>query len=71
MQFAMVCALLSTFALGQAAAQGRGAGTLKPGRHVRHAAGTPFSNLLLSMMDRMNVPLDRVSDSTGRLPGLA
>jgi hypothetical protein len=50
---------------------GRGAGTLKPGRHVRHPAGTPFSNLLLSMMDRVGVPLERVSDSTGRLTGLA
>lgn len=49
---------------------GRASGTLAPGRHVRHPAGTPFSNLLLSMLDRMNVPLDRVSDSTGRLPGL-
>ena len=26
---------------------GRGGGTLDPGRHVRHPAGTPFSNLLL------------------------
>jgi hypothetical protein len=50
---------------------GRAGGTLKPGRHVRHSKGTPFSNLLLSMMDRMNVPLERVSDSTGRLTGLA
>ncbi|MGV3659310.1 MAG: DUF1552 domain-containing protein [Prosthecobacter sp.] len=49
---------------------GRGGGTLAPGRHVRHPTGTPFSNLLLSMLDRMSVPLDRVSDSTGRLPGL-
>ncbi|MDZ4401405.1 DUF1552 domain-containing protein [Prosthecobacter sp.] len=49
---------------------GRAGGTLAPGRHVRHPAGTPFSNLLLSMLDRMDVPLDRVSDSTGRLPGL-
>ena len=49
---------------------GRAGGTIEPGRHVRHPAGTPFSNLLLSLMDRMDVPLDRVSDSTGRLGGL-
>jgi hypothetical protein len=49
---------------------GRGGGTLDPGRHVRHPAGTPFSNLLLSLLDRMDVPLPRISDSTGRLGGL-
>jgi len=49
---------------------GRGAGTLAPGRHVRYSAGAPFSNLLLSLADRMQVPLTRVSDSTGRLDQL-
>jgi hypothetical protein len=49
---------------------GRAGGTLSPGRHVRYPAGTPFSNLLLSLLDRMDVPLPRMSDSTGRLPGL-
>jgi hypothetical protein len=49
---------------------GRGGGTLTPGRHVRHNAGTPFSNLLLSLLDRMDVPLTRIADSTGRLTGL-
>jgi hypothetical protein len=49
---------------------GRGGDTLSPGRHVRHPAGTPFSNLLLSLLDRMDVPLERAGDSTGRLPGL-
>jgi hypothetical protein len=49
---------------------GRAGGTLDPGRHVRHSPGTPFSNLLLSLLDRMDVSLDRVSDSTGRLTGL-
>ena len=49
---------------------GRGGGTIDPGRHARHPAGTPFSNLLLSLLDRMEVKLDRVSDSTGRLSGL-
>jgi hypothetical protein len=49
---------------------GRGAGTVDPGRHVRYPAGTPFSNLLLAMLDRVGVPLERMSDSTGRLPGL-
>lgn len=49
---------------------GRGAGTLNPGRHIRYPAGTPFSNLLLAMLERMDVPMPRISDSTGRLPKL-
>jgi hypothetical protein len=49
---------------------GRGGGTIDPGRHVRHPAGTPFTNLLLSLLDRMEVPLPRVADSTDRLAGL-
>lgn len=44
---------------------GKGGGTLRGGRHLRVPDGTPFANLLLSLADRMGVPLDAVSDSTG------
>ncbi|MBI4905457.1 MAG: DUF1552 domain-containing protein [Acidobacteria bacterium] len=46
---------------------GRGCGRLKPGRLVRYAKETPMANLFLAMLDRMNVPVDSLGDSTGRL----
>jgi hypothetical protein len=49
---------------------GGGCGTIKPGRHVRYAAETPVNNLWLSMLDRMDVKLDRLGDGTGTLKGL-
>ena len=49
---------------------GRGSGTIKPGRHLRHKRGTPLNNLYLSILDRMATPVDALGDSTGRLPRL-
>ena len=46
---------------------GRGGGGLKPGRHITYPAGTPITNLYLSLLDRMGVHQDSVGDSTGRL----
>src|SRR6185369_3044667 len=46
---------------------GGGGGSLTPGRYVRYKS-TPFSNLFLSMADRMGVEkLERFGDSTGRV----
>jgi hypothetical protein len=50
---------------------GRANGTLRPGRHVRYAAETPITNLYLSMLDRMGVPVEQIGDSNGRLEGLS
>ena len=49
---------------------GGAGGTLKTGRHVRFARETPLNNLWLSMLDRMNVKVASLGDSTGRLTGL-
>ena len=49
---------------------GKGNGTLKPGRHVRFAGGTPLTNLHLSLLDRMGVGIGAFGDSTGRLASL-
>ena len=49
---------------------GGGGGTLKPGKRIRFRQETPFSNLHLSLMDRMGVEVDSFGDSTGRLSGL-
>jgi hypothetical protein len=49
---------------------GKGGGTLKAGRHVRCPRETPLTNLWLSLLDRMGVPVDAFGDSTGRLAEL-
>ncbi len=43
---------------------GGGAGTLKGGRHLKNPENTPMSNLLLSVLNKMGVPTDKVGDST-------
>ena len=50
---------------------GRANGTLHPGRHIRYEDETPMTNLYLSMLDRMGVPVDHIGDSKGRLEGLS
>jgi hypothetical protein len=49
---------------------GRGGGTITTGRHVRYTKATPMNNLFLSMLDRMDVPTERLGDSTARLTQL-
>jgi hypothetical protein len=50
-------------------AGGRG-GSLRPDRHIRHPPGTPLSNLHLSLLRRMNTPVESLGDSTGTLADL-
>ena len=49
---------------------GGGCGTLNPGRHIIYPKETPLNNLWVSMLNRMEVNLDRLGDSTGTLSGL-
>jgi hypothetical protein len=49
---------------------GRGGGSIDTGRHVIYEHETPMTNLFLSMLDRMDAPVDFLGDSTGRLAGL-
>lgn len=46
---------------------GGGAGQLKGGRHIRYAEQTPMANLLVGLLDRAGVHVDRFGDSTGRI----
>ena len=46
---------------------GRGCGTLKPGRYVRHPNETPMANLFIAMLDRMGVPVETLGDGNGQL----
>jgi hypothetical protein len=50
---------------------GGGTGTLKSGRHIKYGDDTPMTNLLVSMLDKVGVPLETVGDSTGKLEGLS
>ena len=50
---------------------GRGAGTLRSGRHLRYADNTPMANLYLSLLDRMGLPTETLGDSTGKLEHLS
>ena len=49
---------------------GKGGGTLKTGRHIRYPKEVPLTNLYVSLLDRMGVPVSSFGDSTGSLTGL-
>jgi hypothetical protein len=48
----------------------KGNGQLKTGRSLKYAAGTPVTNLWLTLLDRLDVHPESVGDSTGRLEHL-
>ena len=47
---------------------GGGAGRLQGGRHVKYENEPTIANMLVSVMDKMGVPVDRVGGSDGALP---
>jgi hypothetical protein len=47
---------------------GGGAGRLKGGRHLAYTDKPSMANLLVTLMDKMDVPVERLGGSTGRLP---
>jgi hypothetical protein len=49
---------------------GRGCGTIQQGRHLKYAKETPVNNLWVALLDRMDVKLAGLGDSTGALKGL-
>ncbi len=46
---------------------GGGAGAIKGGRHLRYPEGTPISNLHLTMLDKLGMPVEDMPYSTGPL----
>jgi hypothetical protein len=46
---------------------GGGSGRLSSGQHVRAADGTPFANLLVTVLDKLDVPVTSFGDSTEAL----
>jgi hypothetical protein len=49
---------------------GGAAGALRGNRHLRCAHETPMTNLLVSMLEKSGVAIDRLGDSTGGIAGL-
>ena len=49
---------------------GGGSGKMKGGRHIKYAMHTPFMNLGLTLLDKVGVQVDSISDSTGLLTNL-
>jgi len=47
---------------------GGGAGRLKGGRHLVYSDQPPMANLLVTLMEKLDVPVDRLGGSTGKLP---
>jgi hypothetical protein len=47
---------------------GGGAGTLKGGRHLTYDKQPSMANLLVTLMDKLGVPVERIGGSTGPLP---
>ena len=46
---------------------GQGRGSLTTGRHAKYPAGTPLTNLYVSLLEQMGVSVETFGDSTGRL----
>ena len=47
---------------------GGGAGRLKGGRHLTYTDQPTMANLLMTLMDKLDVPIDHIGGSTGKLP---
>ena len=45
---------------------GKGAGRIRSGRHIRRQ-DVPMTNLLLSVLDTVGVPVEKLGDSTGKM----
>jgi len=46
---------------------GGGSGRIKGGRHLKYTENPMMANLLVTLMDKMDVPVDHVGGSTGKL----
>ena len=47
---------------------GGGSGTLKGGRHLTYSDKPTMANLLVTLMDKMGTPVEKIGGSTGKLP---
>ena len=49
---------------------GGGASSIKGGRHVVYPEGTPLTNLHVTLLDKVGVPVEKLGDSTGKFSEL-
>jgi hypothetical protein len=49
---------------------GGAAGKMRGGRHIQFAKPTPLSNLHLTLLNKVGVPLETFADSNGRVEDL-
>jgi hypothetical protein len=47
---------------------GGGSGQIKGGRHLAYSDQPSIANLLVTLMDKLGVPVDKIGGSTGKLP---
>ena len=47
---------------------GGGSGTIKGGQHLAYANKPTMANLLVTLMDKMGAPVEKIGGSTGKLP---
>jgi hypothetical protein len=47
---------------------GGGSGTLKGGQHLKYTDKPTIANLLVTLMDKLGVPVEKIGGSTGKLP---
>src|SRR6516225_2487637 len=47
---------------------GGGAGTLRGGQHLTYSNKPTMANLLVTLMDKMGAPVEKIGGSTGKLP---
>ena len=50
---------------------GGGAGRVTGGHHLRYPANTPVTNLFLTVLDKLGVPVETIGDSTGQVEHLS
>ncbi len=50
---------------------GGGAGLVTGGRHLRYPSGTPVTNLFLTVLDKLGVPVETIGDATGQVEHLS
>ena len=50
---------------------GGGAGAIKGGRHIVYPEGTPLTNLHVTLLDKVGVPVEKLGDSTGKFRELS
>ena len=43
---------------------------IKGGRHLVYPEGTPLTNLHVTLLDKVGVPVDKLGDSTGKFSEL-